>query len=58
MDPRGHIYAGTDAEPVTPQDQVRLDGYLRGRAEAELQLHREAVRAALEAEGYEVVQEP
>jgi hypothetical protein len=33
MDDRGHIYEADDA---SPEDKARLDGYLRGRAEAEL----------------------
>jgi hypothetical protein len=36
MDPMGHIYEGTDEKPVKPEDAARLDGYVRGRAEAEL----------------------
>jgi hypothetical protein len=35
MDARGRIYHGED---VPPEDEARLDGYLRGRAEAELLL--------------------
>lgn len=33
MDPNGHIY---ESDNVPPEDAARLDGYLRGKAEAEL----------------------
>jgi hypothetical protein len=35
MDPRGHIYEGSKEKPVKPEDAARLDGYLKGRAEAD-----------------------
>jgi len=35
MDPKGHIYEGTDEKPVKPEDAARLDGYLKARAEAD-----------------------
>ena len=51
MDPKGHIYEGTDEKPVKPEDAARLDGYLRGRAEADKKVLDEATekleRAAL-----------
>lgn len=33
MDPNGNIY---ESENVSAEDKARLDGYLRGRAEADL----------------------
>lgn len=35
MDPKGHIYEGTDESPVKPEDAARLDGYLKARAETD-----------------------
>lgn len=49
MDARGNIYAG---ENVLVEDAARLDGYLRGRAEAAL-LEAEKEKARLVAEAAE-----
>lgn len=48
MDPNGHIYEGTVEKPVTLEDAARLDGFLRGRAEAD-ELMKDIKRAAYEA---------
>jgi hypothetical protein len=47
MDPKGHIYEGTDEKPVKPEDAARLDGYLKGRAEADAKAA-EAARTLVE----------
>lgn len=49
MDPRGNIY---QSENVPPEDKARLEGFLKGRAEADREDHEALVReqlAALEA---------
>ena len=33
MDPNGHIY---ESEDVSAEDRARLEGYLKGRAEADM----------------------
>lgn len=44
MDPNGRIYQG-DENMIPAEDKARLEGYLRGRAEA----HREELLAEMEA---------
>jgi hypothetical protein len=46
MDAKGNIYMGHD---VPGEDQARLDGYLRARAEADATAHAEML-AELEAQ--------
>lgn len=46
MDARGHIYSGPE-DTIPPEDKARLDGFLRGREEADLL--KDIKAAALEA---------
>lgn len=50
MDPRGHIYMD-DEDKIPAEDKARLDGFLRGRSEADaLAIARKQRRiAAIEA---------
>jgi hypothetical protein len=48
MDPRGNIYEGTEENPVKPEDAARLDGYLKGRAEADKPKIETEMKAKLE----------
>lgn len=45
MDPYGRIYRAPE-ESIPEEDKARLDGYLRGRAEAEDIAERKAAQAA------------
>lgn len=49
MDPNGHIYIEDEAK-IPPEDKSRLDGYLRGRAEADKRLVDEEKMAELRGE--------
>jgi hypothetical protein len=49
MDPYGRIYMDDD-EKIPPEDKARLDGYLRGRAEADKRLVDEEKMAELRGE--------
>jgi hypothetical protein len=51
MDPKGHIYEGTDENPVKPEDAARLDGYLKGRAEADKKTQMEKLEQRLKEAG-------
>ena len=46
MDPRGHIYEAPLAD-IPAEDKARLDGFLRGRAEADAQEIRDEAIDAL-----------
>lgn len=46
MDQRGHIYSAPE-NLITPEDKARLEGYLKGREDADLLS--EAKTAAFEA---------
>lgn len=35
MDPRGHIYSAPE-DSIPPEDKARLEGYLKGREDADL----------------------
>lgn len=52
MDPHGRIYSAPE-DLIPAEDKARLDGYLKGREEAELLAERLAILSEVKAAAYE-----
>lgn len=52
MDPKGRIYSAPKDE-ISAEDKARLDGYLKGREEAEVLAERAALLLEVKSAAYE-----